>query len=182
MRPPQSTLAAAQVQQPFRHWLAPVLGPWPAVRRCTAAAVTAALACAAHRLSAVADACARLAGAPDGDTALGLLARLLPHPDPLERRLQAALAGRLPRAVRRGRWAVAVDITLVPDHGRPFRDPAEVDRSQPKGGTSHSPAYATASPEQGIAPCALRYAPPGPLTFKASASRANARTPGVLRE
>src|SRR5438876_4966886 len=131
MRPPQCTLAAAQVQHLFAHWLAPVLGPWPAVRRCTAAAVTAVLAYAAHRLSSVSDAAARLAGAPDGDTVLGRLARLLPDPDALERRLQVALAGHLPRALRRGRWVIACDITLVPYHGQPFRDPAEVYRGQP---------------------------------------------------
>jgi putative transposase len=114
------------------------------VRRCTAAAVSAVLAYAAHRLSSVADACARLSGAPDGDTVLGLLARLLPEPAALERRLQAALAGRLPRAVRRGRWVIAVDTTLIPYHGRPFADPAEVYRGQPRGGTTHFHAYATA--------------------------------------
>src|SRR5438067_13104182 len=80
MRPPQHTLTAAQVQGLFAAWLAPVLGPWPAVRRCTAGAVTAVLAYAAHRLSSVFDACGRLAGAPDGDTALGRLARRLPDP------------------------------------------------------------------------------------------------------
>jgi putative transposase len=144
MRPPQSTLTAAQVQHLFARWLAPVLGPFPAVRRATAAAVTAVLAYAAQRLSSVADACARLAGAPDGDTVLGLLARLLPDPAPVERRLQRAFAEHLPRALRRGRWVVAADITLVPDHGRPFRDPAEVYRGQPRGGTTHFHAYATA--------------------------------------
>src|SRR5438067_5177435 len=103
MRPPQSTLAAAEVQSLFAHWLAPILGPFPAVRRATAAAVTAVLAYAAQRLSPVADAGARLAGAPDGDTVLGLLARLLPDPDPLERRFRRAFATHLPRALRRGR-------------------------------------------------------------------------------
>jgi hypothetical protein len=144
MRPPQSTLTAAEVQHLFAHWLAPVLGAFPAVRRASAAAVTAVLAYAAHRLSSVADACARLAGAPDGDTVLGLLARLLPDPDPLERRLHDAFAEHLPRALRRGRWVVAVDLTLIPYHGRPFRDPAEVYRGQPKSGTTHFHAYATA--------------------------------------
>src|SRR5436309_3795837 len=136
MRPPQCTLAAAQVQQLFAQWLAPILGPFPAVRRATAAAVTAVLAYAAQRLSSVADACARLTGAPDGDTALGLLARLLPDPGRLDRRLQVALAGHLPRGLRRGRRVIACDITLVPYHGRPFRDPAEVYRGQPKSGTT----------------------------------------------
>jgi hypothetical protein len=144
MRPPQHTLAAAEVQHLFTHWLAPILGPFPAVRRATAAAVTAVLAYAAHRLSSVADACGRLAGAPDGDTVLGRLAQLLPDPDALDRRLRGALAEHLPRALRRGRWVVAVDITLVPYHGRPFRDPAEVYRGQPKSGTTHFHAYATA--------------------------------------
>ena len=144
MRPSQSTLAATDVQRLLADWLGPVLGPWPAARRATFAAVTAVLAYAAHRLASVSDACARLAAAPDGDTVLGLLARLLPDPAPLERRLQAALAGHLPRAARRGRWPVAVDITLVPYHGVPFRDPAEVYRGQRKGGTTHFHAYATA--------------------------------------
>jgi putative transposase len=144
MRPPQSTLTAATVQHLFAQWLAAVLGPWPAVRRCTAGAVGAVLAYAAHRLSSLTDAGARLAGAPDGDTVLGLLGRLLPDPDALERRLQGAFATHLPRALRRGRWIVAVDITLVPYHGQPFRDPAEVYRGQPKSGTTHFHAYATA--------------------------------------
>jgi putative transposase len=144
MRPPQSTLTAAEVQSLFACWLAPVLGPFPAVRRATAAAVTAVLAYAAQRLSSVTDACARLASAPDGDTVLGLLARLLPDPAPLERRFHDAWAEHLPRAVRRGRWVVAVDVTLIPYHGDPFRDPAEVYRGRPKGGTTHFHAYATA--------------------------------------
>jgi putative transposase len=144
MRPPQCTLAAAAVQQLFAHWLAPVLGPWPAARRCTAAAVCAVLAYAAHRLSSVTAACARLVGGPDGDTVLGLLGRLLPDPGAVERRLQAALTDHLPRALRRGRWLVAVDITLIPYHGQPFADRVEVYRGQPKSGTTHFHAYATA--------------------------------------
>jgi putative transposase len=137
-------LTAPQVQRLFRDWLAPVLGPWPAARRCTAAAACAVLAYAAHRLSSLADACARLAGAPDSDTLLGRLAHPFPAPAPLDERLRAAFTANLPRAVRRGRWPVACDITLIPDHGRPFADPAEVYRGQPRGGTTHFHAYATA--------------------------------------
>lgn len=144
MRPPQFTLTARDVQTLFEAWVAPVLGPWPAVRSCTVSAVCAVLAYAAHRLSSLADACRRLADAPDRDTVLGHLAAQLDDPVALDRRLKAAFGGHLPRAVRKGRWPVALDLTLIPDHGRPFADPAEVYRSQPKGGTTHFHAYATA--------------------------------------
>src|SRR5438874_1055755 len=67
------------------------------------------------------------------------------HPQLTLRAAQVqSLAEHLPRAVRRGRFVVALDTTLIPDHGRPFRDPAEVYRGQRKGGTTHFHAYATA--------------------------------------
>jgi len=144
MRPPQHTLSAPEVQQLFADLLSPVLGRWPDTRRCTAAAVLAVLAYAAARITSVADACLRLVGAPDGDTVLGHLARQLGDPDGLDRRVRAALAGHLPRAVRRARGVVALDTTLIPYHGRPFADPSEVYRGQRKSGTTHFHAYATA--------------------------------------
>src|SRR4051794_37391196 len=85
MRPHQCSLTAPQVQQLFRAWLAPVLGTWPPVRRCTTAVVCAVLGFAAQRLSSVADACLRLADAPDGDTVLGHLARQFADADALDR-------------------------------------------------------------------------------------------------
>jgi hypothetical protein len=144
MRRLQHTLTAVEVQHQFAELLAPLLGPWPAARRCTFAAVAAVLAYAAARITSVSDACARLLGAPDGDTVLGWLARLIPSAEDLDRRLGAALTDTLPRALRRGRWVVAIDTTLIPYHGSPFADPAEIYRGQAKGGTTHFHAYATA--------------------------------------
>jgi len=144
MRPPHCTLSARDVQHLFEAWLAPVLGPWPAVRSCTAAAVCALVGYAAHRLGSLADACHRLVGAPDSDTVLGHLAAQLDDPVALDRRLRRAFGGHLPRAVRRGAWPVAVDLTLIPYHGQPFAAATEVYRSQPKAGTTHFHAYATA--------------------------------------
>src|SRR6266550_1004321 len=109
MRQSQHTLRATAVQSLAEQWLLPVLGPWPAARRCTAVVACAVLAYAAQRLASVSDACARLAGAPKGGTLLGLLGYLLDDCDALERRLQVAFAAHLPRAVRRGRWIVALD-------------------------------------------------------------------------
>jgi Transposase DDE domain len=144
MRPPHCTLRARDIQTLFEAWLAPVLGPWPAVRSCTVAAVCAVAAHAAHRVSSLFDACRRLADAPDSDTILNHLTARLDDPVALDRRLRAAFGGHLPRAVRTGRWPVALDLTLIPYHGRPFADEAEVYRGQPKGGTTHFHAYATA--------------------------------------
>ena len=72
---------------------------------------------------------------------LGHLARQLPAWEVLDRRIRDTLVAHLPRAIRRGRWIIAVDTTLIPYHGRPFADPAEVFRGQPKSGTTHFHAY-----------------------------------------
>jgi hypothetical protein len=50
----------------------------------------------------------------------------------------------LPRALRRRPQRPAIDLTLIPYHGGPFRDPAEVYRGSAKDGTSHFHAYAAA--------------------------------------
>lgn len=144
MRPRHHTLRAAEVQSLFAAWIAPVLGPWPPVRRCTLDAVLAVVAYAAARITSISDACARLRDAPNGDTVLLQLIRQLPSVAELDRRLRSAFGGHLPRAVRRGRWNVAIDTTRIPYHGQPFRDVSEIYRGQPKSGTTHFHAYATA--------------------------------------
>lgn len=144
MRQSQCMLAAADVQPLVNQLLTPILGTWHDARRCTTAAVIAILAFAAARLTSLFDACQRLADAPDSDTVLGRLCRQLPTPEELDRRVRIALTHQLPRALRRGRWIIAIDTTLIPYHGEPFRDPAEVYRGQPKSGTTHFHAYATA--------------------------------------
>jgi hypothetical protein len=62
----------------------------------------------------------------------------------LQRRLNRALQGDLPKALRRRRQPLAIAITLLPYHGLHRHDPNEIYRSQPKSGTSHFHAYATA--------------------------------------
>src|SRR4051812_49642829 len=75
MRRSQHTLRASEVQHLAGQLLAPLFGVWPAVRTCTLDVVLAALTYAAARITSVCDACARLAAAPDSDTALAHLAR-----------------------------------------------------------------------------------------------------------
>ncbi|MBV8264872.1 MAG: hypothetical protein JO252_00845 [Planctomycetaceae bacterium] len=62
-----------------------------------------------------------------------------------QRQLQAALAGHLPRALRKHPQRLAIDLTLIPDHGQPCRDLNAISRGQAKDGTSHFHAYATAA-------------------------------------
>ena len=112
-------------------------------RRCPAAVVLQVVLAAAARLCSVSAAAHRLATAPSGQTVRTALAGGLPDRWELERRLNRALAADLPRSLIGTRQPLAVDLTLRPYHGEPFRDPAEVYRSQAKNGTSHFHAYAS---------------------------------------
>ena len=50
----------------------------------------------------------------------------------------------LPRGLTRRRQRLAIDLTLLPYHGRPAHDADELVRGQAKSGTTHFHAYATA--------------------------------------
>jgi putative transposase len=84
-----------------------------------------------------------LRDAPSDEAARLALIATLPDFAELLRRLDAALAGDLPRRVRRRPQRLAADLVLIPYHGRPLADPDEIYRSQAKSGTSHFHAYAT---------------------------------------
>jgi putative transposase len=98
---------------------------------------------AAARITSLSDACKSLRDAPSHEAARLALIAMLPAFAVLQRRLNAALAGNLPRALRRRPQRLAADLVLIPYHGQPLHDPDEVYRSQAKSGTSHFHAYAT---------------------------------------
>lgn len=112
--------------------------------RCLASVVWAVLFYAAARITSLAAACQALRDAPSDQAIRNALLATLPKADELQRRVNRALAGDLPKALRRRRQPLAVALVLVPYHGEPQADPAEVYRSQPRHGTSHFHAYATA--------------------------------------
>jgi hypothetical protein len=113
-------------------------------RQCRAAVLWAVLFWAASRMTSLAAACATLRDAPSDTAAHDALLAGLPAFAELQRRLNRALQGDLPDALRRRRQPLAVDLTLLPYHGGPLHDPDEIYRSQAKQGTSHFHAYATA--------------------------------------
>jgi hypothetical protein len=144
MRRVEHTLTATEVQHLARQLLTPLLGVWPAVRTCTLDVVIAILTYAASRITSICDACARLQNAPTDDTVLGHRAHQIGDCQTLDRRLRRLLRASLPRALRRGKWIIALDTTLIPYHGEHFLSADEIFRSQPKHGTTHFHCYATA--------------------------------------
>ena len=111
--------------------------------KCTAGLLWAVLLYAASRISSIAAACAALRDAPSDSAFRDALLATLPGPAELQRRVNRALQGDLPRCLRRRRQPLAIDLHLVPYHGLPLHDEHEVYRSAAKDGTSHFHAYAT---------------------------------------
>jgi putative transposase len=99
---------------------------------------------AACRMASLAAACKALLRAPSDTAVHDALIATLPPTHELQRRVNRALQGDLPKALRRRRQPLAIDLHLVPYHGEPLRDVAEVYRSQAKSGTCSFHAYATA--------------------------------------
>jgi hypothetical protein len=112
--------------------------------KCTASLLITILLYAASRITSIYDACQRLAAVPSDQALRDALRATLPPINELERRLNAGLASDLPKALRKRRYPLAIDLTLIPYHGEPYRSPEEIYRGEPKSGTSHFHAYATA--------------------------------------
>ncbi len=111
---------------------------------CTALNLLTVLFYAAARLISRAAACAALRDAPSDSAMHAALMATLPETHELQRRLNRALQGDLPKALRRRRQPLAIDLILIPYHGEPLADASEVYRGQAKSGTTHFHAYATA--------------------------------------
>src|SRR3954470_10831445 len=144
MRPPQYTVTAQDVQAHAAYLCQKHLGLRDHGPKCTASLLLTVLFYAAARLSSLAAACKALLRAPSYQASHDALLATLPDIHELQRRLNRALQGDLPRALRRRRQPIAIDLHLVPYHGRHLHSEDEVYRSKAKSGTSHFHAYATA--------------------------------------
>jgi hypothetical protein len=144
MRPHHHTLNRRQVHRCAADHLQRHVPLSDYKRKVTAPTLWAVLLVAAADVLSIHAACARLDGLACDETVRKALYACLPEFAELQRQLNRALAGRVPKALRRRRQRLAIDLTLIPYHGESFRDPAEVYRSLAKDGTSHFQAYATA--------------------------------------
>ena len=66
-----------------------------------------------------------------------------PTAERLEQQLNASFAAQRPRAVKKRRGRLAIDLNLRPDYGHAHRRVEEIYRSQAKNGTTHFHADAT---------------------------------------
>src|SRR3982751_2492731 len=144
MRPPHHILDRNRVHRLAAEHLQAHLQFQDYKRKTSAPVLWALLLAAAARITSLSDACQRLRDAPSDETARKALLATLPDYAILQRQLNAALAGHLPKVLRTHLQRIALDLTLIPYHGQPFRDLAEIYRGQAKSGTSHFHAYATA--------------------------------------
>ena len=130
------TITASEVSAHAKRWIQPFLKFTDCGPKCTASVVLGVLFVAASKLCSICAACRDLNGAPSDQAIRNALDVLLPEAAELERRLNAALAAPVPGVVYRRQRDVAVDLTLIPYHGQPDQDPAELYHSMAKSGTT----------------------------------------------
>lgn len=144
MRPTYSTFDRPQLEAIARQRVLDHLGLRDAKRKATKEVLAAILVAAAAGVTSICAACRRLRGAPSDHTVRTAIHGQLPEVEALALRLNAALAAGLPRAVRTRPQDLAIDLTLDPYYGRPWRDEDEVYRGRHGAGTNRYHAYATA--------------------------------------
>ena len=115
MRKSTSTLTPAQVSRFAVDFCQPYLR-FHTVGKVTAEVLLTVLFAAAARLSSISATCRRLKDAPCEETFAAALSPQLLDVDALRRRINAAFAAHLPRALRRRRkrpLTLAIDLTLI---------------------------------------------------------------------
>jgi hypothetical protein len=112
---------------------------------CTAVVVWNIVLRAAARCVSISAACRDLADAPSDQAVMSALEDGLPKTlSVLERRLNEALTGHLPRRMRRRPWKLAIDWHLSPYYGQPHQSRNELYYGKPRQGTKRFHAYASA--------------------------------------
>lgn len=140
----QYTLTATTVQRYATDILGQHLRLTDYKRACSAETLLTVVFAARTRLTSLFAAALGLRHAPAPETVRQTLHANLPDSATVERRLNDAWpATRPPRLGRQVR--LAIDLTLLPCHGQPWRDDDELYKSRAKSGTCHFHASATAS-------------------------------------
>jgi hypothetical protein len=144
MRKARYTVSGKDVQEHAESLIHKHLGLSDYSKKCTSSLLVQVLFAAAARLTSVFAACLRLKEAPSCETIRKALLSTLPEDAELQRGVNRALVSDLPKALRRKKQRLAIDLHLQPYYGEPLKDPEEIYRSQAKAGTNNFHAYASA--------------------------------------
>ena len=138
-------ITKSEVQANAEDWLDSALRIEYHGHKCSTSVLLKILLIAAARVVSLFAACRSLTDAPTDQTIRNALSAALPGDiKELERRLNLGLVTRIPKALYSKSRILAIDLTLIPYHGKPARDIKEIFRGEPKSGTTHFHAYATA--------------------------------------
>src|SRR4051812_37422988 len=118
MRPPHRILNRDHVHRLAAEHLQEHLKFKDYKRKTSAPVLWSLLLAAAARITSLSDACQRLRDAPSDETARKALLASLPDFATLQRQLNDALAGHLPKMLRKRPQKLAIDLTLIPYHGQ----------------------------------------------------------------
>ena len=113
-------------------------------KRVTARMLLTILFAAAARISSLSDTCKRLRGVPDEEVVAAALYETLPDYNLLKRQVNAALAGHLPKPLRKQAQIVALDLTLLPFYGPTPRRTTRSIAARPSG----APVPSTPTPRR----------------------------------
>lgn len=144
MRKAHYTVSGKDVQEHAESLIQKHLGLSDHSKKCHSSILLQVLFAATARLTSIYAACLHLKDAPSCETIRKALLATLPEYAELERGLNRALAGDIPKALRRKKQRLAIDLHLKPYYGKPHEDPKEIYRSQAKDGTNNFHAYASA--------------------------------------
>jgi hypothetical protein len=144
MRKAHYTVRDKEVQQHAARLLLRYLNLNDFSVKCTADILLHVLFTAAARLTSLVAACLHLKNAPSKETIRQALLASLPTYAKLQKALNRALAGDLPKPLRKRKQRIAIDLHLVPYYGEAWKNPKEIYRSQAKAGTNSFHAYASA--------------------------------------
>jgi Transposase DDE domain len=144
MRKAHYTVSGKEVQEHAEGLLQKHLRLRDHSKKCTARTLFNVVFAAAARLISISAACLYFKDAPTGETIRKALLSTLPGYADLQKAVNRALTGDLPKALRKKKQRLAIDLHLVPYYGEPQKDPKEIFRSQAKDGTNNFHAYASA--------------------------------------
>jgi putative transposase len=144
MRKAQYTVTSKDVQEHTESLLQKHLRLRDHSKKCQASTLYHVVFAAAARLVSIYAACLHLKNAPSGETIRKALLSTLPEYGELQRGVNRALAGDLPKALRNRKQRLSIDLHLKPYYGKHQKDPKEIYRSQAKAGTNNFHAYASA--------------------------------------